>query len=676
MFPSKLYQNIFESSSIDPTFIQQRSKQNRMGNAQKKAAREKYERRRQASFDLREKAAREKATRLRVVTSVTHVSGWDPQEGKALLCIGTLEYSKMTAKDQNDLYLMKTVETTPRGSVSAELHDEFMVTFIDKDMTEENAKTAYEKISIQKRVIKHVSAGEKMLETRMNGDVARNFRIKGGLCEHDGLHVIVPSKEEVTKKESFDRDGKSLTIKKLFQKMRQHGCDYLVIIGREAATKFAPVVASLRQETSRNMMAPAAATEGETKSGSRGSSNSICLESVSKWTPPIHGGKVLIAYAHSSLGNDAAAKKGYTMKDGEFMVSYTSPLSVSTTLEDDNAIDEMIKTKKTLLRVNSAFIGRINGHWTPNYSLSINTNDVEKANEKGYKGLWVLNPESRSMEQVECWKKLHPGGHKTTVKDLLSRMKKEFDCDYLVVLGCKYSYGKDNKKATRQEMLRVVLMMEGYLSDKTVQEWGMDSIKGLTEDCKMEEEEWTEESKRVIDAVLKGMMMVEHGEESAGVAEKGCGVLRWLANGNADNKKRIGEAGGIDMILSMMEVHGAANAEVASRGCGALWSLAFNNDYKRKILAANGVSMVECMKSTWASNSGVQKNAKGALCKLMEIRLFGSNTDDKSKNKSNFLLNSEVKNDDKETNTLGTWAQVVCNNTTTKTTAKLKTTPR
>ena len=221
-------------------------------------------------------------------------------------------------------------------------------------------------------------------------------------------------------------------------------------------------------------------------------------------------------------------------------------------------------------------------------------------------------------------------------------------------------------------------MMEGYLSDKTVQEWGMDSIKGLTEDCKMEEEEWTEESKRVIDAVLKGMMMVEHGEESAGVAEKGCGVLRWLANGNADNKKRIGEAGGIDMILSMMEVHGAANAEVASRGCGALWSLAFNNDYKRKILAANGVSMVECMKSTWASNSGVQKNAKGALCKLMEIRLFGSNTDDKSKNKSNFLLNSEVKNDDKETNTLGTWAQVVCNNTTTKTTctAKLKTTPR
>ena len=166
------------------------------------------------------------------------------------------------------------------------------------------------------------------------------------------------------------------------------------------------------------------------------------------------------------------------------------------------------------------------------------------------------------------------------------------------------------------------------------------------------------------------------GASNAQVAGEGCAALMSLAFNNADNKKRIAEVGGIDMILSMMEVHGAANAEVANRGCGALWSLAFNNDYKRKILAANGVSMVECMKSTWASNSGVQKNAKGALCKLMEIRLFGSNTDDKSKNKSNFLLNSEVKNDDKETNTLGTWAQVVCNNTTTKTTAKLKTTPR
>ena len=180
--------------------------------------------------------------------------------------------------------------------------------------------------------------------------------------------------------------------------------------------------AASRQEMTCNV-APA----GETKSSlSRSSSGPV--ESVSKWTPPIHGGKVLIAYAHSSLGNDAAAKKGYTMKDGEFMVSYTSPLSCALSTEDDNAIDEMIKTKKTLLRVNSAFIRRINGHWTPNYSLSINKDADEKANEKGKKGLWVLDP-SRSMKQVECWKVMYPGGHETTVKELFARMKEEFDCD-------------------------------------------------------------------------------------------------------------------------------------------------------------------------------------------------------------------------------------------------------
>jgi len=52
-----------------------------------------------------------------------------------------------------------------------------------------------------------------------------------------------------------------------------------------------------------------------------------------------------------------------------------------------------------------------------------------------------------------------------------------------------------------------------------------------------------------------------------------------------------------------------------------------------------------------------------------------SNANDEYKNKINSLLNSEVKNDDKETNT---WAQVVCTkriHSTEKTTAKLKTTP-
>ena len=85
---------------------------------------------------------------------------------------------------------------------------------------------------------------------------------------------------------------------------------------------------------------------------------------------------------------------------------------------------------------------------------------------------------------------------------------------------------------------------------------------------------------------------------------------------NDDNKKSIGEAGGIAMILRMMEVHGASHAGVAEYGCGALWNLAANAENKVKMLAANGVSMVERMKSKWKRNEGVKTNANGALCRL------------------------------------------------------------
>ena len=54
---------------------------------------------------------------------------------------------------------------------------------------------------------------------------------------------------------------------------------------------------------------------------------------------------------------------------------------------------------------------------------------------------------------------------------------------------------------------------------------------------------------------------------------------------------------------------------VLLRSKAALRHLAYNNaDNKRKILAANGVPMVERMKSTWSSNAAeVQKQANGAL---------------------------------------------------------------
>ena len=84
------------------------------------------------------------------------------------------------------------------------------------------------------------------------------------------------------------------------------------------------------------------------------------------------------------------------------------------------------------------------------------------------------------------------------------------------------------------------------------------------------------------------------------------------------------------MVLSMIETHGESSSVVAEQGCAALWNLiadapnteiigetgSINAENKRKIVAANGVSMVERMKSTWASNADVQTEADDALGKL------------------------------------------------------------
>ena len=111
-------------------------------------------------------------------------------------------------------------------------------------------------------------------------------------------------------------------------------------------------------------------------------------------------------------------------------------------------------------------------------------------------------------------------------------------------------------------------------------------------------------------------MMRTHGVSNAKIAGVGCCALWFIACGHTHNKKRIGEAGGIVMILRLMEEHGASHAEIARCGCGVLSELADNTDNKRKILAATGVSIVERMKLTWASDKKVQKQADSALGKL------------------------------------------------------------
>ena len=90
---------------------------------------------------------------------------------------------------------------------------------------------------------------------------------------------------------------------------------------------------------------------------------------------------------------------------------------------DDAAIDSMKSNNVVPDRINSAFIARINGDWTPNYSLSCEKNDV--ANKKGYMGLWILDPVNQSMTQIENWK-----DGKTTNVQQLFKMKEQFKYDY------------------------------------------------------------------------------------------------------------------------------------------------------------------------------------------------------------------------------------------------------
>ena len=58
----------------------------------------------------------------------------------------------------------------------------------------------------------------------------------------------------------------------------------------------------------------------------------------------------------------------------------------------DAAIDSTKRNNVVPSRINSAFIARINGDWTPNYRLSCVKDDVDGANKKRYMGLWILDP--------------------------------------------------------------------------------------------------------------------------------------------------------------------------------------------------------------------------------------------------------------------------------------------
>ena len=61
---------------------------------------------------------------------------------------------------------------------------------------------------------------------------------------------------------------------------------------------------------------------------------------------------------------------------------------------------------------------------------------------------------------------------------------------------------------------------------------------------------------------------------------------------DADNRKAIASAGGIDAVVSALRSHGGSHAGVAEQGCGALRNLAVDDDNEKAIASAGGIAAV------------------------------------------------------------------------------------
>jgi len=63
---------------------------------------------------------------------------------------------------------------------------------------------------------------------------------------------------------------------------------------------------------------------------------------------------------------------------------------------------------------------------------------------------------------------------------------------------------------------------------------------------------------------------------SADVQQVGCEALGHFANGNAENQRRMREAGGIEVVFDALRAH-PTSADVQQVGCKALGIFATNN---------------------------------------------------------------------------------------------------
>ena len=117
-----------------------------------------------------------------------------------------------------------------------------------------------------------------------------------------------------------------------------------------------------------------------------------------------------------------------------------------------------------------------------------------------------------------------------------------------------------------------------------------------------------------VDAVLAAMRT--HGMSTGVLVEKACAALCCFAANHAANKSRIGEAGGVDVVLSTMRAH-KTNASVQKQACGALQRMCVNHAAnKTRIVEAGGIDLVLLAMHVHETSAGVQETGRAALRNL------------------------------------------------------------
>lgn len=223
---------------------------------------------------------------------------------------------------------------------------------------------------------------------------------------------------------------------------------------------------------------------------------------------------------------------------------------------------------------------RINSEWTPNYYFGENE-DGENENRDG---LYVLQP-GKQMKHVEVWDKATDGA---SVKELFQTKLGLYDCDYLVVLGCKSGSRHHTHAATGEHTVKRVLRdMAQHPHHARLQAWGCAKLGSLTH----------YHLQFIVDqGGIEAIVAALHALPLSTTVAKAAFEALLYFSANADVRSHIVEVGGIEAILKTLR-----KTPHVHDGCNVLTNLAVNNHTNAYLIATAAGEEVfsTCEKFHW-----------------------------------------------------------------------------